>query len=121
MDKELSATMKKLNKENRRVIMKMEQYMESRYINEISPLYDSDMRTVVGKTRALLVAEECASVGCVGQRMAAILAWNRIAPERLELCNLSRKFPAQGPVEALYREFGLDAQSLADKAVEVLQ
>ena len=90
-------------------------------INAISPLYDSDMRTVVGKTRALLVAEECASVGCVGQRMAAILAWNRIAPERLELCNLSRKFPAQGPVEALYREFGLDAQSLADKAVEVLQ
>ena len=36
MDKELSASMKKLNKENRRVIMKMEQYMESRYINEIA-------------------------------------------------------------------------------------
>ncbi len=90
-------------------------------INAISPLYDSDMRDVVGKTRALLVAEECASVGCMGQRMAAILAWNKISPERLELCNLGKTFPAQGSVEALYREFGLDAASLAEKAREVLR
>ena len=90
-------------------------------INAISPLYDSDMREVVGKTRALLVAEECASVGCMGQRMAAILAWNKISPERLELCNLGKTFPAQGSVEALYREFGLDAESLAKKAAEVLR
>lgn len=90
-------------------------------INAISPLYDSDMREVVGKTRALLVAEECASVGCMGQRMAAILAWNKISPERLELCNLGKTFPAQGSVESLYREFGLDAESLAKKAAEVLR
>ena len=90
-------------------------------INAISPLYDSDMREVVGTTRALLVAEECASVGCMGQRMAAILAWNKISPERLELCNLGKTFPAQGSVEALYREFGLDAESLAKKAAEVLR
>ena len=90
-------------------------------INAISPLYDSDMREIVGKTKAMLVAEDCAGVGCMGQRMAAILAWNKIAPERLELCNLGKSFPAQGSVEALYREFGLDAQSIAEKAVEVLQ
>ena len=90
-------------------------------INAISPLYDSDMRSAVGKTKALLVAEECASVGCMGQRMAAILAWNKISPERLELCNLGKTFPAQGSVEALYREFGLDAASLAKKAAEVLR
>ena len=90
-------------------------------INAISPLYDSDMRSAVGKTKALLVAEECASVGCMWQRMAAILAWNKISPERLELCNLGKTFPAQGSVEALYREFGLDAASLAKKAAEVLR
>lgn len=90
-------------------------------INAISPLYDRDMREIVGKTKALLVAEECASVGCMGQRMAAILAWNQISPERLELCNLGKTFPAQGSVEALYREFGLDACSLAEKAREVLR
>ena len=42
-------------------------------------------------------------------------------PERLELCNLGKAFPAQGTVEELYREFGLDAESLAKKAAEVLQ
>lgn len=36
MDKELYLSMKKLNKENRRVIMKMEQYLESHYINEVT-------------------------------------------------------------------------------------
>ena len=90
-------------------------------INAISPLYDRDMREIVGRTRALLVAEECAGVGCMGQRMAAILEWNRIAPERLELCNLGKMFPAQGTVGELQREFGLDAESLANKAAEVLQ
>ena len=90
-------------------------------INAISPLYDRDMREVIGKTRALLVAEECTGVGCMGQRMAAILGWNRISPERIELCNLGKVFPAQGTIEELYREFGLDAESLAKKAAEVLQ
>lgn len=36
MDKELSASMKKLNKENRSIIMKMETYLESHYVNEVS-------------------------------------------------------------------------------------
>ena len=90
-------------------------------INAISPLYDRDMREIVGRTRVLLVAEECAGVGCMGQRMAAILEWNRIAPERLELCNLGKVFPAQGTGGELQREFGLDAESLAKKAAEVLR
>ena len=90
-------------------------------INAISPLYDRDMREVVGKTKAMLVAEECAGVGCMGQRMAAILEWNHIAPERMELCNLGKAFPAQGSTEELQREFGLDAESLVEKAAEVLR
>ena len=100
-----------------------EQGIEARVvkINAISPLYDRDMREVIGKTKAMLVAEECAGVGCMGQRMAAILGWNKISPERLELCNLGKAFPAQGTVEELHREFGLDAESLAKKAAEVLR
>ncbi len=50
------------------------------------------MREVIGKTKAMLVAEECSGVGCIGQRIAAILGWNKISPERLELCNLGRRF-----------------------------
>ncbi len=36
MDKELYLAIKKLNKENRSIITKMEQYLESRYINEVA-------------------------------------------------------------------------------------
>ncbi|MDO4811909.1 MAG: 1-deoxy-D-xylulose-5-phosphate synthase [Eubacteriales bacterium] len=90
-------------------------------INCISPFYDRDIRNVIGKCNALLVAEEATSVGCVGQRIAAILAENRIAPEKLVLCNLNKAFPAQGDVGELQREFGLDAENLAKKAAEVVR
>ena len=89
--------------------------------NCISPFYDRDMRNVVGKCRALLIAEEATSVGCVGQRVAAILAENRIAPEKTVLCNLNKAFPVQGAVSELQKEFGLDAQALAKKAAEVIR
>ncbi len=36
MGNELSASMKKLNKENRSIILKMETYLESHYVNEVS-------------------------------------------------------------------------------------
>ena len=36
MSKELNLSMKKLDRENRRIILKIEQYMETRYINEIA-------------------------------------------------------------------------------------
>lgn len=90
-------------------------------INCISPFYDRDIRNVIGKCRALLVAEEATSVGCVGQRLAAILAENRIAPDKLVLCNLNKAFPMQGDIRELQREFGLDAENLAKKAAEVIR
>lgn len=90
-------------------------------INCISPFYDRDIRNVIGKCCALLVAEEATSVGCVGQRLAAILAENRIAPDKLVLCNLNKAFPVQGDVRELQREFGLDAENLAKKAAEVIR
>ena len=90
-------------------------------INCISPFYDRDMRSVVGKCRALLIAEEATSVGCVGQRVAAILAENRIAPEKTVLCNLNKAFPVQGAVSELQKACGLAAQSLAKKAAEVIR
>jgi len=89
--------------------------------NCISPFRDRDFRETIGQCRALLVAEECASVGCVGQRIAAILTENGLSPKRLSLCNLGKTFPAQGTVDELQRSFGLDAQSIAKRATEVLQ
>ena len=67
------------------------------------------------KAKAMLVAEECAGVGCMGQRMAAILGWNKFRRTAGAVQPQARRFPAQGTVEELYREFGLDAESLAKK------
>ena len=88
--------------------------------NCISPFRANDLREAFGGSRALLIAEEATGVGCVGQRVAAILAENGIAPDRLVLCNLNKAFPAQGSVELLHKTFGLDAETIAKKAAEVI-
>ena len=74
-----------------------------------------------GRRKRLLVAEECSGVGCIGQRIAAILAEEGHEPQRLTLCNLGRRFIEQGSVGELYRQCGLDAESLARTAKEVCQ
>ena len=88
--------------------------------NCISPFHASDLREALSGSTVLLIAEEATSVGCVGQRVAAILAENGIAPEKFVLCNLNKEFPVQGTVEQLREKFGLDAQTLAKKAAEVI-
>ena len=88
-------------------------------VNCISPLRDGDIRRFLGATKRLLVAEECESVGCVGQRLAAILTEEGTPPQRLYLANLGKHFPAQGSNAMLRRAFGLDAESLAKRAREV--
>ena len=88
-------------------------------VNCISPFRDADVRRFLGNTKRLLVAEECASVGCVGQRLAAIMTEEGAPPERLYLANLGKRFPAQGSTAQLRAAFGIDAQGIAAKAREV--
>jgi len=88
-------------------------------VNRISPFLDADVRKAFSGTRRLLVAEECASVGCVGQRLAAILTEEGTPLERLYLCNLGKRFPPHGSVAQLRAAFRLDAASLAERAAEV--
>ena len=45
----------------------------------------------------LLVAEDAFGAGCVGQRVAAILAQHGQAPEKLVLINLGKTFLPEGP------------------------
>ena len=88
-------------------------------LGRISPFRGGEMSRVFGGAKRLLVAEDCSAVGCIGQRMAAILAEEGHAPEKLMLCNVGRRFIEQGSVEELYRQCGLDAASLARTAEEV--
>ena len=90
-------------------------------VNRISPFTDPDVRRAFAGTKKLIVAEECASVGCVGQRLAAILTEEGTPPDKLYLCNLGKTFPPHGGTQQLREAFGLDAASIATKAMEVAQ
>ena len=89
-------------------------------VNRISPFIDADVRRTFAGTKKLIVAEECASVGCVGQRLAAILTEEGTPLEKLYLCNLGKRFPPHGGAKQLREAFELDAESIAKKAMEVI-
>ena len=89
-------------------------------VNRISPFVDADVRKTFAGTKKLIVAEECASVGCVGQRLAAILTEEGTPLEKLYLCNLGKRFPPHGGTKQLREAFHLDAASIAAKAMEVV-
>ena len=90
-------------------------------VNRISPFVDADVRKTFADTKKLIVAEECASVGCVGQRLAAILTEEGTPLEKLYLCNLNKNFPPHGDSKRLREQFHLDAGSIAAKAREVVR
>ena len=75
---------------------------------------------VRGAAVRLLVLEDCMATGCVGQRIAAILAQERMEPRCLTLKNLGGRFAPQGTVDQLYKAFGLDARSVAHSVEEML-
>ena len=86
----------------------------------IKPLDIAAIRTSVRKTGNLLIAEEAVCTGCAGKEIAAALrAGGLNIPIRL--CNAGDRFVPHGAVKELYRLLGLDAQSLAKTALEVLQ
>ena len=82
-------------------------------LNQISPLeYDMLAPWLTGK-RLLAVAEDAFGAGCVGQRVAAILAQHGQAPEKLVLINLGKTFLPEGTVPQLEQEAGIDAAGIA--------
>ncbi len=88
-------------------------------INRISHFDGRELVAAIGRTKRLLIAEECSGVGCVGQRIAAMLTEENCAPQRLALCNLGDGFIDHGTQKELLKECGLDAQSIAARAAEV--
>ena len=89
-------------------------------LNSLSPL---DLDTAAGsaaKTRRLLVAEECAAMGCVGERLCAALLTRGQAPEKAALCNLGRGFVPHGTAPQLRALRGIDAAALAKRGMELV-
>lgn len=86
----------------------------------ISPLDLTVVLDSAKETGRVLVAEECATQGCVGTKIAARLALEKVALKSLALLNTGDGFVPHGNVAALRARCGLDAQSIYQKAKEAL-
>lgn len=87
-------------------------------LNRISPLEAETLDGFFGSTNCLLVAEDSFGAGCVGQRIAAILAQQGTAPKRLILKNLGKTFAPEGTVPQLEHHFGMDGAGIAAAILE---
>ena len=90
-------------------------------LNQISPLDHGTVCEALGGRKTLLVLEDSFGAGCVGQRVAAILAEHGQAPEQLILKNLGKTFAPEGSVAELEHRFGLDAAGVAAAAEEAVK
>ena len=88
-------------------------------LNQLTPLDGTEVIRSAQKTGTLLVAEEAAAHGCVGQRLAALLEQAGV-PANVALVNCGEGFVHHGKTELLKKELSLDGEGIAKKAWEVL-
>lgn len=88
-------------------------------LNTVIPIDYELIEGSVRKTGRLLVAEECSSMGCIGQQISAWLAEHNAVPDKLVLCNLGPDFVTHGTVSQLRKHMGIDGESIFRKAMEV--
>ena len=88
-------------------------------LESVKPVRMREITASVRKTGRLLVAEDAICIGCAGKE---ILSQLRLCGIRVptRLCNLGDRFVTHGKVPELQRLYGLDAESLAKQAQEVL-
>ena len=89
-------------------------------LNRIAPLCYEELSPLLSHTDCLLVAEDCFGTGCVGQRIAGILAEHSAAPGRLILKNLGMRFSPAGTVAQLRRSAGIDGEAIAGTVLEAM-
>ena len=87
-------------------------------LNTITPLPLELVARSVKKTGRLLVAEESAEMGGIGQRIAAGLLAVGVPVQGLALASTGRGFVTHGTIPQLRRLCGLDGESLYHRARE---
>jgi len=88
-------------------------------LESIKPFDLDTIEVSVRKTKRLLVAEECLAIGCAGREIAALLRTRGLLVPTC-YCNVGNDFVPHGSVKELYRLVGIDAESIAKTAKEVL-
>lgn len=89
-------------------------------LNQIAPLDHETVCGCLGGRDIILVLEDSFGPGCVGQRLAAILAEHGQAPKKLILKNLGKTFAPEGSISQLEHSFGLDAAAAAAAVREAM-
>lgn len=90
-------------------------------LNTITPFDFKAIIESVSRTKYLLVAEECAAGGCVGETIAAGLLERGVTLNGFRMCNLGHGFIQHGPTAELKKRCGLDGEGLARAAREVIE
>ena len=90
-------------------------------LNRISPLVHGEVCAALGGRKILVVLEDAFGVGCVGQRIAAILAEHKQSPKQMILKNLGKTFAPAGSVAELEHSFGLDADGVVTAVREAVK
>lgn len=86
----------------------------------IAPLNLELIEESVNKTKRLLVLEECVSGGCLGQEIISRLSQQGSVPGAARLINLGDQFATHATVPQLRKLFGLDGESVAKTAKELV-
>ena len=89
-------------------------------LNELSAFENEVLLRSSAKTKAVLVAEDCVSGGCVGEKIAARLLEAGEDPQ-FKMINLGRRFIPHGKVDELYHKYGIDAQAIAEAAQDMIR
>ncbi len=89
-------------------------------LNQITPLDAHMLLPLLEGTKNLLVAEAVFGTGCVGQRIASILAEAAAGPQKLILKNIGDTFVPAGSVPQLLHSCGLDGEGIAKTALEAM-
>ena len=89
-------------------------------LNRIAPLDMDLLAPWFRGGEVLAVPEDAFGAGCVGQRVAAILAQHGRAPGRLILKNLGGTFAPEGSISQLEHSFGLDDAGIAASVWEAV-
>lgn len=89
-------------------------------LNVITPLNPEMVLQSMAKTGALLVAEDCVSEGCVGQRLAAAAAQRGISG-KVHLVNCGTQFIPHGDLNRLKQDLKLDGEGIMQQVREVLK
>jgi len=78
----------------------------------INPIDYKTIEDSVAKTDRLLVLEECAGRGCVGENIAATISLDKVALKNVILMNTGEVFPSCGDVEDLRKFCKIDSGSV---------